>query len=127
MNIKRKKTTVVVATVVTALVVAFALSTQIVTQIDCTCNYFGLSAERRNELEIAALKGSDAYAALRLDLYCGLHKGLAKVGDMWLYRAAQLGSVMGELELHMHGLRGNEEAIFSPIESPLLLCAPCSS
>ena len=76
-------------------------------------NTFKLSAEERIKLEVSALQLGDAYSAFRLESYYRLFLQMPEKGFVWLYRAAQLGSVEAEEELCKYGMLGKEKDIFS--------------
>ena len=79
----------------------------------CPSATFWLSDEQVSILESSALLEGNVVAAGRLELYYSLFLQTPSLGDVWNYRAAQLGDFGGACALNTEGLLCNPHQVFS--------------
>ena len=79
----------------------------------CSSSRFRLSEDQASNLESSALLDGNATAAGRLRVYHGLYLCNSLLGEVWNYRAAQLGDFRSAYELHWMGLLNDPQRIFS--------------
>ena len=79
----------------------------------CPSATFWLSEEQVSSFESSALLEGNVVAAVRLELYHAIACAMPRMGDVWKYRAAQLGDFSAACDLHTRGLLDELPQIFS--------------
>lgn len=80
----------------------------------CPSNSFNLPADSVSRMELAALHDGDRSAAARLAGYYSIYRNKGSLGDVWHYRAAQLGDVTSLYNLCVRESCCWQKRIFSP-------------